>query len=390
MRAKLLLFMVGLLLVTGSLPGGGLAAEGPCGDCHRQVVDRGMGKRYIHMPFLKKQCSACHVSGQTVSVPTRREIDTVNDPPPQKVSWLRDVQGVAAEHWVLLSTEALGKKLVYKAGDNINRTDLLELSLPPLESLSAMENDGRGPAITDVRVSDVRRGISTTATITWKTDEFSDSMVGYGVSAPDSTKFDGKLTREHEILLIGLDKNRTYRFQVASKDVSGNLSNSDILEFSTGSTFIRDTPRHERNFGSAGPVAVTPRLYRQGNRYLAIFEANQPVALSLGIPEVTPERVVATVAGAPGEESRSHPVLKSELDTNIHACDSCHAYLKQGYSHPVNVFPKSGMVIPKEYSLLPDGRISCMTCHVPHGGDFEYRLVKSGKKDLCLGCHTDY
>jgi len=390
MRAKLLLFMVGLLLVTGSLPGGVLAAEGPCGDCHRQVVDRGMGKRYIHMPFLKKQCSACHVSGQTVSVPTRREIDTANDPPPQKVSWLRDVQGVAAEHWVLLSTEALGKKLVYKAGDSTNRTDLLELSLPPLESLSAMENDGRGPAITDVRVSDVRRGISTTATITWKTDEFSDSMVGYGVSAPDSTKFDGKLTREHEILLIGLDKNRTYRFQVASKDVSGNLSSSDILEFSTGSTFIRDTPRHERNFGSAGPVAVTPRLYRQGNRYLAIFEANQPVALSLGIPEVTPERVVATVAGAPGEESRSHPVLKSELDTNIHACDSCHAYLKQGYSHPVNVFPKSGMVIPKEYSLLPDGRISCMTCHVPHGGDFEYRLVKSGKKDLCLGCHTDY
>jgi predicted CXXCH cytochrome family protein len=390
MRVQWILFMVGLLLVSGSPPQEAWASDSSCDDCHRQVLDRGMGKRYVHMPFMKKQCAACHVTGQTVSVPTRREIDTAHEPPPQKVQWLRDVQGVAAQHWILLSPEALGKKLVYKAGDGTNRTGLLELPLPPLGSLSAMENDGRGPAITDVRVSDVRRGISTTATIAWNTDEFSDSLVGYGVSAPDSTKADGKLTREHEILLTGLDKNRTYRFKVTSRDVSGNLSNSDILEFSTSATFIQDTPRHERNSRSAGPVEVTPQLYRQGDRYLAIFEANQPVTLALGIPEEAPERVVTAVAGAPGEESRSHPVLKSELDTNIHACDSCHAYLKQGYSHPVNVFPKPGMVIPKEYSLLPDGRISCMTCHVPHGGDFEYRLVKSGKKDLCLGCHTDY
>lgn len=390
MRVKLISTMVGLLLVTVSPPQGGWASDKSCDACHRQVVDHGMGKRYVHMPFLKKQCSACHVSGQTVSVPTRREIALANEPPPQKVQWLREVQGVATQHWVLLSPEALGKRLVYKAGDSANRSGLLELPLPPLGSLSAMENDGRGPAITDVRVSAVRRGISTTATITWTTDEFSDSMVGYGLLATDSTTSDGKLTREHEILLTGLDKNRIYRFQVASRDVSGNLSNSDILEFSTSSTFIQNAPRHERNSGSAGPVAVKSRLYRQGDRYLAIFEANQPVALSLGIPEERPERIVSTVAGTPGEESRSHPVLKSELDTNIHACDSCHAYLKQGYSHPVNVFPKSGMVIPKEYSLLPDGRISCMTCHVAHGGDFEYRLVKSGKKDLCLGCHTDY
>lgn len=390
MRAKLILFMFGLLLATGSPPGEVWASEKPCDDCHRQVVDRGMGKRYVHMPFLKKQCAACHVSGQTVSVPTRREIETASEPPPQKVKWLRDVQGIAEQHWVLLSPETLGRKLVFKAGESTNRTDLLELPLPPLGSLSAMANDGRGPAIAEVRVSDVRRGISTTATIIWTTDEFSDSLVGYGVTAPDSTKADGKLTREHEVLLTGLDKDRTYRFQVSSRDVFGNLSRSDLLEFSTSTTFIRDIPRHERNSASAGPVAVTPRLYRQGDRYLATFEANQPVALSLGIPEETPERVVTAVTGVPGEESRSHPVLKSELDTSLHACDSCHAYLKQGYSHPVNVFPKSGMVVPKEYSLLPDGRISCMTCHVAHGGDYEYRLVKSGKKDLCLGCHTDY
>jgi len=390
MRVYWILFLVGLLLVTGSPPREVWASDKSCDACHRQVVDRGMGKRYVHMPFMKKQCAACHVTGQAVSVPTRQEIATAHEPPPQKIKWLRDVQGVSAQHWVLLSPEGLGKKLVYKAGDGSNRTDILELSLPALASLPVMENDGRAPAITDVRVSDVRRGISTTATITWTTDEFSDSLVGYGLSAPDSTKSDGRLTRDHEVLLTGLEKNRTYRFQVASQDVFGNLIRSDLLEFSTNSTFIQESPRHERNSASSGPVAVTPRLYRRGDRYLAVFEANQPVSLALGIPEEAPERVVATAMAAPGEESRSHPVLKSERDTNLHACDSCHAYLKQGYSHPVNVFPKAGMVIPKEYSLLPDGRISCMTCHVPHGGDFEYRLVKSGKKDLCLGCHTDY
>jgi predicted CXXCH cytochrome family protein len=65
-------------------------------------------------------------------------------------------------------------------------------------------------------------------------------------------------------------------------------------------------------------------------------------------------------------------------------------FLKGSSSHPVNILPKPGMVIPPEYPLLADGRISCMSCHVYHGGNFEHRLVKPDKQSLCKGCHSDY
>jgi len=390
MRKDRMLLLIWLVLLGMSAwPMAVVAAEQSCGDCHREVVERGMGKRYVHMPFLKKQCAACHVSGQTVSVPTRQQIAAVKEPLPEKVRWFRDAPGVAVSHWVLLSPDQLGDTLIYKAWDGASRMPMRQLAVPPLATLPNKANDGKPPTISAVEVLDVRRGISTTATIAWNTDEFADSQVAYGPDAPSSTKADRKLTRRHQVLLTGLDKDKAYRFQVISSDLFGNRAQSAVQEFATDKTFMLDESRHEEAGGAGSKVEVTGQLFRQGEQYLAVFEANRPVSLSLGVPEVeegslaqqTPRQVV---------DSPSHPVLKSQVETNISACDGCHAYLKQGYSHPVNVFPKPGMVIPKEYRLLPDGRISCMSCHVEHGGDYEHRLLKSGKKDLCLGCHTDY
>ncbi len=77
-------------------------------------------------------------------------------------------------------------------------------------------------------------------------------------------------------------------------------------------------------------------------------------------------------------------------DTNISICKDCHQEIRETYSHPVNVLPPADMEIPQEYELMPDGRISCMSCHSAHGSAFRYRLVKSGKADLCRGCHRNY
>ncbi|MBW2186551.1 MAG: cytochrome c3 family protein, partial [Deltaproteobacteria bacterium] len=49
-----------------------------------------------------------------------------------------------------------------------------------------------------------------------------------------------------------------------------------------------------------------------------------------------------------------------------------------------------GMIIPPEYPLLENGRMTCMTCHQPHSSNNEARLLKEGKKELCTGCHTNY
>ena len=360
-----------------------------CEDCHRDSVSRGMGKRYIHMPFLRKQCSPCHVAGQAVTVPTKKDLQTVDSAIPEKIRWFRDSYGVSDTHWVLLPADQVDQSLIFKAWDGGSRSPVRELMLPALEQLPVKTDDGQAPEISNVEVSDVRRSISTSATLAWATDEFADSQVDYGLGTLISSRVDRKLSRRHEVILTGLDANQTYSFQVKSRDLFGHQSQSATLTFSTTKTFIASGSRFDESGGLGSDPKVEPRLFRQGDSYLVEFKADRPISISLGIP--SEEKTAAIQPSTQmAEGNTSHPVLKSEIETNIRACDSCHAYLKQSYSHPVNVFPKSGMKVPVEYPLLPDGRISCMSCHSQHGGDFEYRLIKSGKKELCLGCHTDY
>ena len=348
-----------------------------------------MGKRYIHMPFLRKQCTPCHVAGKAVTVPTRKELQPVENAIPEKIRWFRDSYGVAATHWILLPADQVAGSLLFKAFDGSSRSPVQELTLPALTQLPTKSDDGRAPAITDIQVADVRRGISTSATLSWQTDEFTDSRVDYGIGSLNSSRVDHKLTRKHEVILTGLDADKTYDYRVSSADIFGHQAQSAQQSFSTAKTFIVAGARFDESGGAGNVPKIDFQLFHQGDNYLIEFTADRPVSISLGVPA---EEKTAAVQPAPvaGEEVTSHPVLKSEFETSIRACDDCHAYLKQSYSHPVNVMPKPGMVIPAEYPLLPDGRISCMSCHATHGGNYEYRLIKSGKEELCLGCHTDY
>lgn len=366
------------------------AEEVDCEDCHRDVVDRDLDSRYVHSPFLKKQCAACHVAGQEVVLSTRQQLSALDEAFPQKIRWFRDSYGVSQSHWVLLPTQSLNGVLVFKTWDGDSRLPLQKLTLPALGQLPVREDDGQPPVIVDnVTVKDVRRGISTSATIVWTTDEFADSQVAYGFGTTASTKADRKLTRQHQVILTGLDADRKYNFQVSSRDLFGNQAQSSVMSFSTDQTFLAPEARHEESGAVKSDPKVEYHLFRHDDNYLVIFEADRPISLSLGVPledQATVSRQSVQLASI----DASHPVLKSQVETNITACYACHTALRQIYSHPVNVFPKAGMVIPPEYPLLPDGRISCISCHTYHGGNEEYRLLKSGKKELCIGCHTDY
>jgi hypothetical protein len=77
-------------------------------------------------------------------------------------------------------------------------------------------------AIAAVRVS------GSTATITWTTNEASDSQVqygktwGYGSASP----LDASLVLSHAVTLTGLSKKTTYHYRVLSRDAAGNLAAS--------------------------------------------------------------------------------------------------------------------------------------------------------------------
>jgi len=86
------------------------------------------------------------------------------------------------------------------------------------------------PVITDISVISLANN---SAKVTWKTDEFADSVVKYGVNSTAYTEtcIDVLFVKENEITLTGLSLDTTYYFVVNSTDQSGNTAESSEYSF---------------------------------------------------------------------------------------------------------------------------------------------------------------
>jgi|GEM_PF-1749417 len=87
------------------------------------------------------------------------------------------------------------------------------------------------PTITNVQVTNLT---ATGATVTWTTNEASDSVVEYGKTVSyGSTKTDAAMVTAHSVALTGLDPQTKYYFRVKSKDASNNQATSAGSDFTT-------------------------------------------------------------------------------------------------------------------------------------------------------------
>jgi hypothetical protein len=100
--------------------------------------------------------------------------------------------------------------------------------------------DTTPPAITTVANT---TPTTDSVTITWDTDEGSDSLVKYGtvVGTYTAEEYDATITASHSIALTGLDADTTYYFVVNSTDASGNSAESEEHNFTT-SVMIATSP----------------------------------------------------------------------------------------------------------------------------------------------------
>ncbi len=92
--------------------------------------------------------------------------------------------------------------------------------------------DTQPPAVSAVAAS----GITTTsAQITWTTNEPSTSQVEYGSTSPgeSSTPVDGALATTHQVTLTGLPSGHTCHYRAASRDAAGNRATSSEQTFAT-------------------------------------------------------------------------------------------------------------------------------------------------------------
>lgn len=96
------------------------------------------------------------------------------------------------------------------------------------------------PTISGVTVSSLT---ATTATISWTTDEMSDSVVHFGLTASyGSSVSSSNLVTNHVLNLTGLTANTGYHFQVESSDASNNTATSADNTFLTQSLSSTQSP----------------------------------------------------------------------------------------------------------------------------------------------------
>ena len=96
--------------------------------------------------------------------------------------------------------------------------------------------DTAPPIITDLKVWNIT---TTTATIQWKTNEPSDSVLHFGKSSVmDQNAGDQRYVLSHTLQLQGLSPNTTYQFTVLSTDPSGNTATGQVLTFKTNAVYV--------------------------------------------------------------------------------------------------------------------------------------------------------
>ena len=90
--------------------------------------------------------------------------------------------------------------------------------------------DTASPVISNIQVA----ANNSTATITWKTNELSNSVVNYGLNSNYGLNVNNRdQIRDHSITLTGLNSNTTYHYQVKSADNSNNIVSSENRVFTT-------------------------------------------------------------------------------------------------------------------------------------------------------------
>jgi hypothetical protein len=115
--------------------------------------------------------------------------------------------------------------------------------------------DNAPPLLSSVASTNIS---SSAATITWATDEASDSQVEYGPTSAygQVTALANALVSSHSVGLSGLSASTVYHYRVKSRDAAGNLATSADFTFTTAAPLGDTTPPTVSITGPANGTTV--------------------------------------------------------------------------------------------------------------------------------------
>ena len=187
------------------------------------------------------------------------------------------------------------------------------------------------PKISDITIKEIG---DDSATITWKTDDDSDSLINYGLSNDYGIVRDPLPNKkDHEIILTDLEQATTYHFRVVSADEFGNQTVSGDFTLTTGG--VADISDIEKVEDEKQQTLVA-------KAFAAIEEITDPEALVLvadKLQEVTQEIILPpSIIGIPRveEEGEDYAIVSwlTDRETNSEV-----SFVSDAEYDPFNDFP---------------------------------------------------
>lgn len=376
-RIVFLLITIPVLML---LPSFSLGTENAdCIKCHKTYLDKEFQKSIIHKPFLQKKCMHCHSPDWVADA----EESDGRAFFPQKRKILVSDENTAQSHLFSLPKESDLSILFLEAKRETAEPYRVKLKVAPFKALDTLSSDAKPPEIYDVKAIEVNKGDIVSAKIRWHTDELSSSRISYGIEQPDRhTVHSAQFLSDHMLELRPLQADTIYNFVITSEDIYGNSKESQVYTFTTEKSFRHDELSHYKS--PPGSLKLKSDIFRSEENYLVRISANQHVTIELSTYDLPVNYPLL-------QESESlpqdHPPMKNVYETNLLICETCHQALSEKFSHPVHFRARLGSNIPADYPRLPNGQMSCLTCHDYHASNYPFHLRKSADRELCIGCH---
>ncbi|MFQ5899965.1 MAG: cytochrome c3 family protein [Thermodesulfobacteriota bacterium] len=335
-----------------------------CKRCHIDIYNEVQGYLFPHSP-VKDNCVKCHIVNGS-------------DRGGSRGSRLF-LKGYYAES--LLPLEELSEKEKYHIEvvlkDSKGRKSFpVLLPITPSMVEGVLKEDKAPLVIEDIVVDGIKPGIFIEAILKWKTNKPTLFEIEYGLTAKYGERVKGEknFIKEHTALLTGLRHNRIYHYRIISKDPFGN---NTVSEDHTIDTSNSKEVREKKDTDLPPSIEdLKPLRSEDGSIIYLLIKSNTHSNISLKIISET-------------TKTKKHGSgLTTRRFSGIEACVRCHA---QGASHPVGILARNPKTrIPDTLPTGEGGVITCVTCHLPHGGMIRYLARFDFQRDICVLCHTDF
>jgi hypothetical protein len=195
-----------------------------------------------HVSMLANDEGWCLISNFTAGSgpvgPFRQEIFQASTDGNQNVRRLAHHHSVYRDYWDTprANISRDGRFVAFTSNwGSTSRRDVFIIRVPQGSGSGSGSGDSTPPVISSVAASSIT---SSSASISWSTNEASDTQVEYGTTTGygSATAPDGTMVTSHNATIAGLSPSTLYHYRVRSKDAAGNQAVSGDFTFTTASS----------------------------------------------------------------------------------------------------------------------------------------------------------